>query len=149
MFLLFAVVAVAILLLLGDGLFMQEGERATMPSKDTAEYVKKQEEKLQVLLCRMDGVGSCEVMLTAGEGNEYVYAQDITRNSYGESMSYITVSGNDGDGVVTITVRPPKITGAVVVCQGGGSMHVRNEITELICKMYGLSAAEVHVAKSK
>ncbi len=142
-------VAVVVLLLVGDGFSKKDTETAAAPSRDTAEYVKKQEEKLQALLCHMDGVGSCEVMLTAGEGNEYVYAQDITRNSYGESMSYITVGGTGGDGVVTVTVKPPKITGAVIVCQGGGSMQIRNEITEMVCKMYHLSAADVHVAKSK
>lgn len=135
-------------LLVCEALSSKSSASATLSYDGTA-YRQEQEQKLETILTGMDGVGSCRVMMTVSEGSETVYAKDVKSGVYGQTSEYITVSGKAGDDLVTVVVKAPKVTGVAVVCQGGGNVSVRNEITALVSKLYGLSSAEIHVSKMK
>lgn len=145
-------IALAVLLIAGTSL--NSDESAAEPqqlniSYDEREYVKRQEQKLKELLSDIDGVGECEVMIVTDSGYEYVYAEDRTSSDGSSSSSYKILDSSDGDSALLLKLSVPKVTGVAVVCQGGESASVKEQITELVGKTFNLSGSSISVAKMR
>lgn len=88
-------------------------------------------------LCReVRGVGEVSVLLTLTEGESYTYA--------GQS-GYIS-SGSSG---LLLSSRPPQVAGVAVVCDGGASPAVREELKALLSSALGIGAHKVTVTAKK
>ena len=54
-----------------------------------------------------------------------------------------------GGGAVEVASLTPTVEGVAVVCEGGGSAQVQNDIYEVIYALYGLSSSHVTVEKMR
>ena len=129
------------------------------------EYVAQLEDRLTGIVGSIEGVGRCQVMVTAESGVEYVYAVEETQNvnrtnSYnGDEVAretqqenteqkYIVVdAGNGKKEALVKTERQPAIQGVVIVCEGAGSMVVQERVTQVVTTALGLPYNKVCVTK--
>lgn len=129
------------------------------------EYVAQLEDRLTGIVGSIEGVGRCQVMVTAESGVEYVYAVEETQNvnrtnSYnGDEVAretqqenteqkYIVVdAGNGKKEALVKTERQPAIQGVVIVCEGAGSMVVQERETQVVTTALGIPYNKVCVTK--
>ena len=95
-------------------------------------------------------------MVTLESGSEDIYLHDF---DYGENISpsgkssierkdeYVIVDGSAGEGGIIVRVAEPKVRGVAVVCEGGGSELVRQQVTQAVTALLDISSARVSVAK--
>ena len=128
-----------LLLLLLGGLFLlllggQGAEDA--PSFDSEAYRAALTAEVTALCREVRGVGEVSVLLTLTEGESYTYA--------GQS-GYISAGGSG----LLLSSRPPQVAGVAVVCEGGGSAAVREELKALLSSALGIGAHRVTVTAKK
>ena len=129
------------------------------------EYVAQLEDRLTGIVGSIEGVGRCQVMVTAESGVEYVYAVEETQNvnrtnSYnGDEVAretqqenteqkYIVVdAGNGKKEALVKTERQRAIQGVVIVCEGAGSMVVQERVTQVVTTALGIPYNKVCVTK--
>lgn len=134
-------------------------------NQTSEEYVAQMEAKLTGIVGKIEGVGRCEVMVTAENGVENVYAieesQNVNQtNSYegdevkketqqqNTEQKYIVVDAGSGKKEALLkTQRQPTIQGVVVVCEGAGSMVVQERVTQVVTTALGISYNRVCVTK--
>ena len=127
------------------------------------EYVAQLEDRLTGIVGSIEGVGRCQVMVTAESGVEYVYAVEETQNvnrtnSYnGDEVAretqqenteqkYIVVdAGNGKKEALVKTERQPAIQGVVIVCEGAGSARVRLDIVNAVSAYTGFGSDRIKV----
>ncbi len=130
----------------------QQGERQALESR------------LQELLCRVQGVGNTQVMITLkSDGKKIVEKDKEQSRDGGESTagegtgtassvrsSESTVYQRDGSGAEVPYVseqQAPEIDGVLVVAQGGADASVAKEITEAVMALFGVEAHKIKVMK--
>ncbi|MGN0543264.1 MAG: hypothetical protein ACI4JG_07425 [Acutalibacteraceae bacterium] len=131
-------------------------ETQACTANDTAEYERELEERLTSIISAIDGAGNTRVMVTLESGSEDIYLHDF---DYGENISpsgkssierkdeYVIVDGSAGEGGIIVRVAEPKVRGVAVVCEGGGSELVRQQVTQAVTALLDISSARVSVAK--
>ncbi len=138
-----------------------ENDVKTSESVNPEEYSEYLESRLKDVIGRVSGVGKCEIMVLLKEQGTKVYAveekvsesssTDGTTNRFqGDSLtekSYVLIQSQSNEYPVQITEYMPEISGIVVVCQGGDSSVVKNEITELISALTGLPSNRIHISR--
>ena len=132
--------------------FVPSGETAApAESEDPAAAI---EVRLSALISQIDGAGRTEVMVTLQDtgSTRYLSESDETEE-WAEgllqrketSQQYVTSGGGAGE-VASLT---PTVEGVAVVCEGGGSAQVQNDIYEVLYALYGLSSSHVTVEKMR
>ena len=119
------------------------------PSLDFTSYSSVLRHDLEALLSDLNGVGRCSVFITFSDGGETVYAYDEDRKTDGDDLSenkeYVLISSRS-QGLV-LKVYPPSVLGVAVICQGGDSTRVKNDVTEILSRTLGISADRISVKK--
>ena len=111
-------------------------------------------QELEAILCKIEGAGKVQVMLTVSKGEETVFQankdQSQTENSANSNVEtvIITDSGRNEYGLV-MRVDPAQYLGAVVLCQGADSPSVKLSIIEAVSKITGLGSDRICVLKMK
>ncbi|MBE6907071.1 hypothetical protein [Marasmitruncus massiliensis] len=131
------------------------------------EYVTQLEKRLTDLVGQVQGVGRCEVMVTAETGVEYVYAveqnenasqtnsyegDEVKRETQQQNLEqkYIVVDTGSGKREALLkTQKQPAIRGVVVVCEGASSMVVQERITRVVTTALGIPYNRVCVTPIK
>ncbi|MBE6975742.1 MAG: stage III sporulation protein AG [Ruminococcaceae bacterium] len=144
------ILGIALMLLPGIGAKKDESNQNTQPVQtQTVEL----EEKLSQILCRIQGAGKVEVLLTCSSGEKTVYQEDADLSQGTNNTSrYDTVIIKDGSGKENGLVQqiiPPKYQGAIVVCQGADKPAVRLAVVEAVSRVTGLGADQISVLKMK
>ena len=118
---------------------------------DSSAYCKDTEERLAALLSEIEGAGEVKVYLTVGSEQRYVYATEgrhsRSDNKTEEEEKYVIVGGGSEKNALIETVQAPEITGAVIVCGGGGDAAVREQIYKAASAALGIPTARIYVAK--
>lgn len=129
----------------GDG----KGETTGGDSLDLYSYTETLRKELEQTLSSMSGVGKCTVLITFSDGGETVYACDEdVASSEGKTDSnrqYVLVSSRS-QGLV-LKVYSPSVAGVAVICQGGDSTRVKNDVTEVLSRTLGIPADRISVKK--
>lgn len=96
-------------------------------------------------------------MVTLESGAEQVYARNekIKSDTSGGTAlekllgrkEYVLIESDGNEGGMIIKLIQPKIRGVAVVCEGGGSDAVRQEITQAITAVLDISASRVYITK--
>jgi stage III sporulation protein AG len=115
----------------------------------TESFAAKTEERLKTLLAGIEGVGDTEVMVTLGASEEYVYAQDGKESSSGTSSEVVIIDGKDGKSALVERVFTPKITGVVIVCEGGDDSRTVEKIYKAVSTALGIGASRIYVTEQK
>ena len=132
--------------------FVPSGETAApAESEDPTAAI---EARLSALISQIDGAGRTEVMVTLQDtgSTRYLSESDETEE-WAEgllqrketSQQYVT----SGGGAVEVASLTPAVEGVAVVCEGGGSAQVQNDIYEVLYALYGLSSSHVTVEKMR
>lgn len=114
-------------------------------------YCKDTERRLEAFLSEIDGAGEVKVYLTVGSEQRYVYATEgrhsRSDNKTEEEEKYVIVGGGSEKNALVETIEAPEITGAVIVCGGGGDAAVRENIYKAASAALGIPTAKIYVAK--
>lgn len=140
-----------LMILSGDGDKGEISESSDQkPSEEAlseADFIRRTEEELADILCAIDGVGDTKVMVTAKGSREYVYAENESERK--EEKDHVILKNGSKEEALVKTVNAPKITGVVVVCEGGGSDRVKEEVVRAVTAALGIPSGSVHVSKMK
>lgn len=110
------------------------------------------DKQLSNVLCRIDGAGKVEVMLTIAKGQQTIYQSNTNETNDERSSTskidtvILTDSSRNEYGLIK-RVDPVCYQGAIVLCQGADSPSVRLAIIEAVSKATGLSSAKICVLK--
>lgn len=103
------------------------------------------EERIGLLLTRVQGVGDCQVMVTLEQGIQQIYAADTAVSTAGSSEQILTVATDNGPVGLPVTQVQPVVKGVAVVCTGGGDPVVCGRVTELVATVFNISSRRVCV----
>ena len=139
--------AVGMLLILfsGNGSSPKKPEQEKSSFCGSDEYRESLEERLEDMLSRIQGVGDVKVTLTLSASEEYVYAVENSVNGDRVSTEYVIA---DKGGIIT-RIDSPKVTGAVIVCEGGGNTQVCEKIYKAVSVALGIPANRICVVRMK
>jgi stage III sporulation protein AG len=136
--------ALALLLLL-FGTDRAEQKKTAETSSDvharTEAYRQQLEGELAALCERLSGVGNVQVMITLDGTERAVYAADAR----GDGKSDYVVSGGQG---LLIAREYPAVVGVAIVCDGGGSNAVREELARLASAALGIGLNRIYVGST-
>lgn len=112
------------------------------------------EQKLSVLLSKVDGAGEVEVILTVAAGEEIIYQtnDDYTDSDSSVSNNINTVTVTDSDRNQTGLIKQVKsetYKGAIIVCSGADDPTVRLAIVDAVSRITGLKTNCISVLKMK
>lgn len=128
-------------------------------------YVEQQEQKLEKLLKKVEGIGDVEVMLTLKASKEQVALKDSSnsqtsnsetdsqggsRISSDTSKSEETVMSENGQGEASpyvVKELEPEIEGVLVIARGGDDAKVISEINSAVQVLFDVPAHKIKVMK--
>lgn len=124
---------------------------------DNDQRTEKLEAQLSDLLSQIEGVGKAEVIITLDGSEEYVYAEDISAESSGDgtdskakNQSKLVIIEKSGEKNALIKkVLSPKVSGALVVCDGGGDISVRERVIKAVSAALDLPTSKICVESRK
>ncbi len=125
-----------VLLLLFGNLSAEEGEKTALPAAD--EYRAALSAEVTALCREVKGVGEVQVLLTLESYEGYSYAE---APSGGVLLS--------GGKPVILESYPPRVAGVAVVCRGGASEAVREELTALLSASLGIGSHQIRITEKK
>lgn len=157
--------AVGILLLFFSEMPIKSKKPPKADNSDV-EYVRDLEEKLKNMISDLEGAGETKIMITLENGVEYKYAfqerksQDISEDIQNEDNkslqkrdssenNYIIIDGEKGREALVERKIQPKIRGVAVLCRGGDSAAVKNEVIQLVTTVLDIPSTKVSVSKLK
>jgi stage III sporulation protein AG len=85
-------------------------------------------------------------MISFSSTEEYIYAQAEKINGEKTENEYVTVRTDNGEEALLKQINTPEITGVAVVCGGGRSDRVREEIYRTVTAVLGIPAGRIYVA---
>lgn len=122
----------------------------------STEYIKTQEEKLALLLEKIDGAGEVEVMITLESCYENVYLKDSTLKTEStkgifkeeqEESFIMAKTGSDTQNGIIIKVYEPVVKGVAVVASGGDNETVKMAIIETVSAVFNINSTNISVEK--
>ena len=147
------------------GIEQTAGVMAETTGKNSAEeYVADLEEKLEVVLGEMEGVGKVRVMITLSDYGERIVEKDTVdktnsvsetdssggnRNSFERELQSETVQIESEEGSYPYIGKEilPTIEGIVVVAEGGGNSIVVSQISKAAMALFPIEAHKIIVVK--
>lgn len=146
------------------------GDKKTKQTKETKlseeiltneEYEEKLEKEVSELVNNIEGVGEARVMVTLLSGVEYVYVTeeniDTDKTNTAEqtvaqrqSLEQKTILIDDDNGrkkALLKTTLEPTVKGAVIVCEGGDDIIVKQRVTEAVTTALNISSTRICVTK--
>ena len=174
-FLISLVIVLAMLLFFYNTIFKEtdtDRKNASFVNGDinrTTEHNEKEtvleddEERLEYILSKINGVGEVHVMITYDTGREIVPAVDIQENiqtkeqksengqiiydtSKDSSQNIVTV--NDSDMLVLKEIRP-KVKGVIIVAEGADDLVIKNDIINATSAVFNILVDKIVVFESK
>lgn len=124
-------------------------------SSDSYEYCAYIEKRVEDIVSSIDGAGNVRVMITLAETTEYVYAQNQngTKKSNKDSEnsdnknSFVIIEKDNNDSGLLIKTFEPKIRGVAIVCDGGDSPTVQQQIYSTVSAVLNVSTARISISK--
>lgn len=127
----------------GSGDDTPEKSSDTEAFSQNGAYEEELEKRLAEILSSIQGVGDVKVMITLSSTEEYVYAEETDTSADRQQREYVIA---DKGGIIT-KVNSPAVTGAVIVCEGGGDTRVCEKVYEAVSVALGLPSNRICVVK--
>ena len=128
---------------LGSG--MSGGEDESL--SDLEKYEAQTEQKLEELLSTVDGAGQVRVMLTWGGSSERQVEKDRISNADSVEEETIYQENDSGKYPYVVSWTNPKVTGVLVIAEGGGNTKVKAEILEAVQALFGIEPHKIKIMK--
>lgn len=133
---------------------------------ETEQYVTSMEQKVEELLCGMDGAGKVKVIITLQTSVEKIVEKDmpvarsntVEEDSQGGTRSVNTMDSDEktiysteGSTSVPYVVKTvsPKVEGVLVLAEGAGNGTVSKNLSDAIQVLFGIEAHQVKIIKMK
>ena len=155
-----AVIAVLLLLIPELNFKSTKSNESKTAERSESTYLEDTENKLKDIVSSIEGAGDAKVMVTLENSAEQVYAQNEknktdsdsdnqrTKSSISNEQEYVLIESNSrGEEGLIIKLIQPKIRGVAIVCQGGDSDKVKEDIIETVSAVLDISASRIYVAK--
>lgn len=118
-------------------------------AESDADYESRLELRLREMLSRMAGVGTVEVMVTVSGSTEQVFAEEV-KDSQGEHSTQTehkpVITQQDGKETALVTkTQYPDIQGVAILCSGGGSAVIREQICKAVSTILGIPVSDIYV----
>ena len=148
---------VFLILMIGIVLMLLPTEKRDNPSALSTQETAPEpsfEERLSQMLCRVEGAGDVQVILTASEGEQTLYQVDADHSGGGEHSSeqtdtvIISDAQRNETGLVK-QIIPAVYKGAIILCQGADNPSVCYCLVDAVSKLTGLGANSISVLKMK
>lgn len=150
-----------ILLIFLSGIdFEKDDESYTPTAEETActsteEYRDMLEADLEKMLSSIYGAGRVDVMISLDGTTEYVYAQQVQSSSdvaNGETASeyrneLVLLDTDKGTAALVTKVLHPRVSGVLIVCDGGGDIVLTEKLINSAAAALGISTANICVAQ--
>lgn len=122
-----------------------ESKQIILSEKELAEDVEQFVESIK-------GAGKAKVILTFESFEETVYAVDKDENvsSDGETDSsgqYVIIDNGSAEDGLKLKILSPKIRGVAVICKGGSSPVIKEQITTALSALFDISTNRISVAE--
>ncbi|MCC8110430.1 MAG: hypothetical protein LIO74_02000 [Ruminococcus sp.] len=118
-------------------------------SESLTEYETALERSLVEILEQIEGVGSCEVMLTVSGSWQTVYVKDTDADceeSRTQTQENVVILDTDaGESALVERVLSPEINGAIVVCDGASSNVVKERVVDAVTAVLDLPTNRISV----
>lgn len=126
----------------------------TEQTADLDEYIDDVQTRLKKILCTIDGIGECQVMVTLESSGESVYSSDLetqsqsgdNTNSSSQKNKYVILD-DDGQKPLLEKEIAPTIRGVIVVCEGAEDVYVRQAVIDCIRAGLGVNSSNISVVK--
>ena len=128
---------------LGSG--MSDGEDESL--SDLEKYEAQTEQKLEELLSTVDGAGQVRVMLTWEGSSERQVEKDRISNADSVEEETIYQENDSGKYPYVVSWTNPKVTGVLVIAEGGGNTKVKAEILEAVQALFGIEPHKIKIMK--
>ncbi len=128
---------------LGSG--MSGGEDESL--SDLEKYEAQTEQKLEELLSTVDGAGHVRVMLTWEGSSERQVEKDRISNADSVEEETIYQENDSGKYPYVVSWTNPKVTGVLVIAEGGGNTKVKAEILEAVQALFGIEPHKIKIMK--
>lgn len=124
---------------------MSDGEDE--PLSDLEKYEAQTEQKLEELLSTVDGAGQVRVMLTWEGSSERQVEKDRISNAGSVEEETIYQENDSGKYPYVVSWTNPKVTGVLVIAEGGGNTKVKAEILEAVQALFGIEPHKIKIMK--
>ena len=111
-------------------------------SVDNESFCRQTEDKILQLIGSIHGVGKAKVWVTLENGAEYVYLQEKTHST----ASYLLIEQNGIQQPLLQKQIEPTVQGVVVVCEGGATPQVSEQVVNAVSCALGIGSNRVYVA---
>lgn len=145
------------LCILSSSCFSKPKETDTQPSEDSvlaaAAYCTELEEQLEQTLSTIQGVGTCDVMITLRSTSIYQYAKDESRSDSSDRVEqkqdYVLIGNGTSEHALVQSIRYPEIQGVVIVCDGGENAVVKEQVYQVAAATLQIKNNQIYVAKRR
>lgn len=137
--------AVGVLLLIIPQFFLPSKSAEEPQTEDCTYYSERLEKKISELVAKATGSDSVSVVITLDGGSESLYAANTKSSEGSNAKDYIILNKDGGEGGLAVGQIYPKVRGVAVVCSGGSSVSVQNDVTRLIAAALGISTSRIMV----
>ena len=131
----------------GSGSGLSDVNSDEEPMSDLEKYEAQTEQKLEELLATVDGVGQVRVMLTWEGSSERQVEKDRISNADSVEEETIYQENDNGKYPYVVSWTNPKVTGVLVIAEGGGSTKVKAEILEAVQALFGIESHKIKIMK--
>jgi len=150
--LIFSVLAVILVCYLAYSEIKLQGKKQSeisATSGSTEEYVASLEKKLESVLSNIDGAGRVSVAITVSTGfaKEYAY-EETNKESLSGNSSTSTIILVDNEPVV-VSETYPKISGVLVIAEGGNNIGVKLGILQSIQTLLDVTNDNITILEGK
>lgn len=143
--------------LLPGGEKTDEAKAEKSYSESTDGYKLELESELKSILSQIKGVGEIDIMITLDGTEEYVYAEELdtdqNKDNSKTSEKYknkivMNENGSSKSALVKKTIKP-KVSGVIIVCEGGGDINIKERIIKAAGAVLDLSSDKICVECKK
>lgn len=125
----------------------------TDKTADASAHKAETEKKLAEMLSDIKDVGKAEVILSVEGSEEYIYAEDVSSDrasrdadSSEKSQSKLVLTEQSGSKAPLVKkVLMPKFNGALVICDGGDSLSVKERVIKAVSAALDLPISKICV----
>ena len=119
-------------------------EESIASDAEMLQYRTQLEERIKSLCQSVNGVGEVTVAVTLEGGFQSVYATEYQDGN----ESYVIVGSGSSAKPIFLSREAPKISGVGIVCRGGASASVRQELTVLVSAAFDIPSNRIYVTES-
>lgn len=146
-------------------LFIDSSSTASIDKmNDENEYTEILEQRINKIVSKIEGAGKTFSMISLENTYESVYAKEFEKELSSKTTTGENTDNNSaenyrekieklekdsGEQAIEITKILPKISGVIIVCEGGDIPLVKSEIKTAISTVLGINEIDVCVLKSR